>query len=33
MSLSFTVLVGLYLSAYKYSSPCTDFHRIFCWGV
>ena len=23
----------LYVSAYKNSSPCTDFHGIFYWGV
>ena len=32
MSVSFTMLVGLYVSAYKDSSPCTDFHGIFIMG-
>ena len=29
LGLSFTMLVGLYVSAYKNSSPCTDFYGIF----
>jgi len=29
MSLSFSIPVCLYVSVYKNSSPCTDFHGIF----
>jgi len=34
MSLSFTMLVCLYeyVSAYKNSSRCTNFHGTFYWG-
>jgi len=32
MSLSFTILVCLYVSAYKNSSPCTDFHGVSYLG-
>jgi len=32
MSVSFTMLVCLYVSAYKNSNSCTDFHRIFLMG-
>jgi len=32
MSLSFTMLVGLYVSAYKNLRPCIDFHGIFLLG-